>query len=84
MEGLFDFINTTASIYIGTASALHCQRANIIIRIDICLIVVVLRVGGAWLVGVGKRAPHGLRCLWLASPYGSLDRLKAYTLFPLH
>ena len=41
-----------------------------------------LRVGDAWLVGVGKRAPHGLRCLWLVSPHCSLDRLKASALFP--
>ena len=26
--------------------------------------VTVLRVGDAWLAGVGKRAPHGLRCPW--------------------
>ena len=38
---------------------------------------VVLRVGDAWLVGVGKRAPHGFRCPCLASPHGSLDRLKS-------
>ena len=38
--------------------------------------VVVLRVGGAWLVDVGKRAPHGFRCPCLVSPQGSLDRLK--------
>ena len=37
--------------------------------------VVVLRVGDAWLVGVGKRAPHGFRCPCLVSPHGSLDRL---------
>ena len=36
----------------------------------------VLRVGDAWLVGVGKRAPHGFRCPCLVSPRGSLDRLK--------
>ena len=46
--------------------------------------VMVLRVGDAWLIGVGKRAPHEFRCLWLVSPHGSLDRLKAYALFPLH
>ena len=40
-------------------------------------IVVVLRVGDAWLVGVGKRAPHGFRCPCLVSPHGSLDRLKS-------
>ena len=40
-------------------------------------IVVVLRVGDAWLVGVGKRAPHGLRCPCLASPHGSLDRFAS-------
>ena len=34
------------------------------------------------MVGVGKRAPHGFRCLWLVSPHGSLNRLKAYALFP--
>ena len=38
--------------------------------------VVVLRVGDAWLVGVGKRAPHGFQCPCLVSPHGSLDRLK--------
>ena len=26
------------------------------------MFVTVLRVGDAWLVGVGKRAPHGSRC----------------------
>ena len=37
-----------------------------------------LLVGDAWLVGVGKRAPHGLRCICFVSPHhGSLDRLKA-------
>ena len=42
-------------------------------------IVTVLRVGDAWLVGVGKCAPHGLRCLYvLVSPHGALARLKAY------
>ena len=46
--------------------------------------VMVLRVGDAWFVGVGKRAPYEFRCLWLVSPHGSLERLKAYTLFPLH
>ena len=40
-------------------------------------IVEVLRVGDAWVVGVGKRAPHGFRCPCLVSPYGSLDRLKS-------
>ena len=39
--------------------------------------VVVLRVGNAWLVGVGKRAPHGFRCPCVVSPHGSLDRLKS-------
>ena len=39
--------------------------------------VVVLRVGDAWLVGAGKRAPHGFRCPCLVSPHGSLDRLKS-------
>ena len=39
-------------------------------------------MGGAWLFGVGKRAPHGLRCLWLVSSHGSLARLKAYAFFP--
>ena len=38
--------------------------------------VVVLRVGDAWLVGVGKRAPHEFRCPCLVSPHGSLDRLN--------
>ena len=33
---------------------------------------------GGCVVGVGKRAPHGFRCLWLVSPHGSLDRLKAF------
>ena len=42
----------------------------------------VLRVEGAWFVGVEKRAHHGFRCLWLVSPHGSLDKLKAYALFP--
>ena len=37
----------------------------------------VLRVGDAWLVGVGKRAPHGFRCPCLVFPHGSLDRLKS-------
>ena len=46
-------------------------------------VVVVLRVGDAWLVGVGKRAPHGVRCPCLVSPHGSLDRLKSLVaLFP--
>ena len=41
------------------------------------------RVGDAWLVGVGKRASHGFRCLWLVSRHGSVDRLKIfYALFP--
>ena len=39
-----------------------------------------LRVGDAWLVGVGKRAPHGLRCPCLVSPHGSLDRLFGWSL----
>ena len=30
---------------------------------DAIYIVMILRVGDAWLVGVGKRAPHGFRCL---------------------
>ena len=39
--------------------------------------------GYAWLVGVGKRAPHGFRCLRLASPHGSLAKLKlSSALFP--
>ena len=33
----------------------------------------------AWLVGVGKRAPHGFRCPYYLS-VGSLARRKAYTL----
>ena len=37
----------------------------------------VLRVGDAWLVGVGKRASLGFRCPCLVSPRGSLDRLKS-------
>ena len=46
-------------------------------------IVVVLRVGDAWLVGVGKRAPHGFRCPSLVSPHGSLDVLNSlFALFP--
>ena len=44
--------------------------------------VTVLRVGDAWLVGAEKGATHGLRCLRLVSPHGSLARLKAYALFP--
>ena len=42
------------------------------------LIVKVLRVGDAWLVGVGKRAPHGFRRVYYLS-VGSLARLKGYT-----
>ena len=38
---------------------------------------VVLRVGDAWLVGVGTRAPHGFQCPCLVSPHGWLDRLKS-------
>ena len=46
------------------------------------LYVTVLRVGDAWLVGVGKRSPHGFRCLYCIS-IGSLVILKAYyALFP--
>ena len=37
-------------------------------------VVVVLRVGDAWLVGVGKRAPHGFRCPCLVSPLHELAR----------
>ena len=44
-------------------------------RHSLYMYVVVLRKGDAWLVGVGKRAPHEFRCLWLVSPHGSLDRL---------
>ena len=45
--------------------------------------VVVFRVGDAWLVGVGKRAPHGFRCPCLVSPRGSLDSLNSlFALFP--
>ena len=36
----------------------------------------VLRVGDAWSVSVGKRAPHGFRSPCWVSPHGSLDRLK--------
>ena len=43
--------------------------------------VVVLRVGYAWLVGVGKRAPHGFQCPCLVSPHGSLDRLNSLFAF---
>ena len=42
----------------------------------------VLRVGGAWLVGVGKRAPHGFRSPCLVSPHGSLDRLESIYIIP--
>ena len=38
---------------------------------------VVLRVGDAWLVGVGKRAPHGFQCPCLVSPHGSPDRFRS-------
>ena len=41
----------------------------------------VLRVRDAWLVGVGKRAPHGNQCLWLVAPHDSLDRLKVCALY---
>ena len=41
------------------------------------LYVVALRVGDAWLVGVGKRAPHGFRCPCLVSPHFSLDSLDS-------
>ena len=45
--------------------------------------VVVLREGDAWLVGVGRRAPHGFRWPCLVSPHGSLDRLNClFALFP--
>ena len=44
----------------------------------------VLRVGNAWLVGVGKRAPHGLQCLHWSLLMARWIDLKAYTLFPLH
>ena len=51
-------------------------------RVTLCIPhggrVTVLRVGDAWLVGVGKRAPHGLRCLYSALHGLSLARLKAY------
>ena len=46
------------------------------------LSVVVFRVGDAWLVGVGKCAPHGFRCPCLVSPHGSLDRLKSLYIIP--
>ena len=45
-----------------------------------CSCVMLLRVGDAWLVGVGNLALHGFRCLWLISPHGSLHRLKIYAL----
>ena len=47
--------------------------------------VVVLRVGDAWLVGVGKRVPlMGSSVFdWSLLMHGSLDRLKAYTLLLL-
>ena len=47
--------------------------------------VVVLRVGDAWLVGVGKGAPHGFRCLLagLSSWLAWIDS-KAFALFPVH
>ena len=50
---------------------------EIITKLYVVYEVVVLRVGNAWLVGVGKRAPHGFRCPCLVSPHGSLDRLKS-------
>ena len=46
--------------------------------------VVVLRVGDAWLIGVGKRAPHGFRCPCLFSPLGSLDRLRSLYIIYLY
>ena len=43
----------------------------------------VLRVGNAWLVSVGKRAPHGFRFPCFVSPHASLDRLTSlFTSFP--
>ena len=42
----------------------------------------VLRVGDAWSVGVGKRAPHGIRVSLLALHRLAGYRLKAYTFYP--
>ena len=39
--------------------------------------------GDAWLVGVGKRASHGLRCLYYFYA-DSLVRLKAYYIIALN
>ena len=55
----------------------HCKIYTRTFTAPTTSIVVVLRVGDAWLVGVGKRAPHRFQCLWLVSPHGSLDRLKS-------
>ena len=46
--------------------------------------VMVLRVGDACLVGVGKCAPHGLRCLCLVPPHGSLDGLESSFVISLY
>ena len=76
-EWLFDFPAGAPEIY-G-----HQKNVSSVV-VDSRAGVIVPRVGDAWLVGVGKRAPHGFRCLWLVSPHGSLDGLKAYSLFRLH
>ena len=60
----------------------HICKVYVILRLTVLLYVAVLLVGDPWLVGVGKRATHGFRCLWLVSPHHvSLSRLEAYALF---
>ena len=45
--------------------------------------VVVLRVGDAWLVGVGKRAPHGFQCLhWSLLADRWIDSIEYVHYFP--
>ena len=71
------------SLILQTMSISFLRRfATSLISLGLVSFVTVLRVGDAWLVGVGRRAPYGFQCLWLVSSHGSLDRLNAYALFP--
>ena len=65
-----------SSVFIRSMQVCECAVALHQEQNPTTPMVVVVRVGDAWLVGVGKRAPHAFRWPGLVSPHGSLGTLE--------
>ena len=68
-----------------SCGGVHIAIVGLMPPLSSSIVTTVIRVGDAWLVGVGKRAPHGLRCLWwslVMAGCGYYRLIPYHSLFP--